>query len=129
MNRIQQVLIGAACVIAGHVAPLAAAEKQLITGHPRLYFTAADLPRLRALRDSGIHAKIWANLARSADWCAQQPVRQEWIPTIVPDPQYENLYDRFYATMHDTAIVEHLAFASALSDPAKDPYFESRAIG
>ena len=83
------------------------------------------MPRLRALRESGIHANIWANLTRSADWCAEQPVRHEWIPTIENDPQYENLYDRFYAAMHDTAIVEQLAFASSLSDPEQDPYFEA----
>jgi hypothetical protein len=105
-------------------ASLAAATPQIVTDHPRLYYTAAELPRLRALRESGIHAKIWSNITRSADWCAKQPVRQEWIPTIETDPQYENLYDRFYAAMHDTAIVEHLAFASSLSDPANDPYFE-----
>jgi hypothetical protein len=125
MRRIQHLCFAAFCVLATQVAPLAAAEKQFVTGHPRLYFTADELPRLRALRESGMHAKIWANLTRSANWCAQQPVRQEWIPTIVPDPQFENLYDRFYATMHDTAIVEQLAFASTLSDPTNDPYFES----
>lgn len=92
--------------------------------HPRLYFTEADLPELRAQRNSGVHAKIWANLARSADWCARQVPRAEWIPSIAPDPQFENLYDRFYAAMHDAAIVEQLAFASALSSPEKDPYFE-----
>src|SRR4051812_43600230 len=88
--------------------------------HPRLYFTAADLPRLRDLKKSGTHAKIWTNLAKSADWCAQQTPRTQWIPTAEPDPQFENLYDRFYAAMHDAAIVEHLAFASALSDPNED---------
>jgi hypothetical protein len=94
-------------------------------GHPRLYFTADQLPRLREVRESSdVHAKIWVNLTRSADWCAAQPVRQEWIPTIEPDPQFENLYDRFYAAMHDMAIVEHLAFASVLSDPADDKYFD-----
>ena len=66
---------------------------------------------------------IWRNLQASADWCLQQPPRTEWIPTAADDPQYENLYDRFYAAMHDLAIVETLAFASALSDPASDPYF------
>jgi hypothetical protein len=96
-----------------------------VTNHPRLYFTKDDLPRLRSLRQSGVHAQIWANLANSADWCAQQTPRKEWIPTAENDPQFENLYDRFYATMHDTAIVEHLAFASILSDPANDPYFEA----
>lgn len=95
------------------------------THHPRLYFTAAELPHLRSLRTTGDHARIWANLAKSADWCAQQAPRSEWIPTIDPDPQFENLYDRFYAAMHDAAIVEHLAFASSLSDPEHDPYFNA----
>ena len=58
-----------------------------------------------------MHARIWENLIRSADWCRQQPPRAEWIPTLADDPQYENLYDRFYAAMHDMAIIEHLAFA------------------
>ncbi|HZW33387.1 MAG TPA: DUF4962 domain-containing protein [Isosphaeraceae bacterium] len=102
----------------------AAGRGQAVAGHPRLYLTADDLPRLRALRTQGSHARIWANLTQSADWCARQAPRTEWIPTKVPDPIYENLYDRFYAAMHDMAIVEHLAFASVLSDPSSDPYFE-----
>jgi hypothetical protein len=93
--------------------------------HPRLYFTAADLPQLRELQKSGIHKQIWANMTRSADWCVQQTPRTEWIPTITPDPQFENLYDRFYATMHDAAIVEHLTFTSALSNPEHDLYFDA----
>jgi len=93
--------------------------------HPRLYFTKAELPRLRKLRLSGQHAKIWANLTQSADWCKSQPPRKKWIPTLTDDPQYENLYDRFYAAMHDMAVIEHLAFASALSDPDDDPYYEA----
>ena len=72
----------------------------------------------------GRASRIWANLSASADWCALQTPRTKWIPSVVPDPRFENLYDRFYAAMHDTAIVEHLAFASALSEPAHDPYFE-----
>jgi hypothetical protein len=95
-----------------------------LTEHPRLYFTSADLPRLRSLRTTGVPARIWANLAASADWCARQTPRNEWIPTVAPDPIFENLYDRFYAAMHDMAIIEHLAFASALSDRDHDPYFE-----
>jgi hypothetical protein len=93
--------------------------------HPRLYFQAVDLPALRALRKSGVHAQIWRNLTESADWCAQQPIRSAWIPTIADDPKFENLYDRFYGAMHDTAIVEHLAFVSALSDPESDCYFDA----
>lgn len=103
----------------------ATAEPTHVVHHPRLYFTAADLPQLRAQRTSGVHAQIWANLTRSADWCAQQVPRSEWIPTIENDPQFENLYDRFYAAMHDASIVEHLAFASTLSNPEADPYFEA----
>ena len=95
-----------------------------LTEHPRLYFTSADLPKLRRARTQGVHARIWKNLTESADWCARQTPRTEWIPTISPDPIYQNLYDRFYAAMHDMAIVEHLAFASALSDPEHDTYFE-----
>jgi hypothetical protein len=94
-----------------------------LTDHPRLYFTSADLPRLRKLRTAGVPARIWANLTASADWCALQTPRSKWIPSVAPDPIFENLYDRFYAAMHDMAIVEHLAFASALSDRDHDPYF------
>src|SRR3954469_20193428 len=101
-----------------------AAEPTPEVHHPRLYFTAADLPQLRDLRKSGVHAKIWANMIGSADWCAQQSPRTEWIPTAEKDPEFENLYDRFYAAMHDAAIVEHLAFTSALSNPSNDRYFD-----
>lgn len=102
-----------------------AAEPTREVNHPRLYFTAADLPRLRELRKAGVHAQIWSNMTKSADWCAKQTPRTEWIPTAEKDPQFENLYDRFYATMHDAAIVEHLAFTSALSTPADDHYFDA----
>src|SRR5215212_2462245 len=101
------------------------AEPTLEVHHPRLFFTAADLPQLRELKKSGVHAKIWENITTSADWCAQQTPRIEWITTIEKDPQFENLYDRFYAAMHDAAIVEHLAFTSALSNPADDRYFDA----
>ncbi len=93
--------------------------------HPRLYFTSTDLPQLRDLHKSGVHALIWCNMTRSADWCVQQVPRTEWIPTVASDPQFENLYDRFYAAMHDAAIVEHLAFTSALSNPSDDKYFDA----
>jgi hypothetical protein len=93
--------------------------------HPRLYFAAAELPPLRALQSTNVHARIWSNLTASADWCAQQVPRTEWIPTLENDPQFENLYDRFYAAMHDAAIVEHLAFAAALSKPDDNRYAEA----
>lgn len=92
--------------------------------HPRLYFTGQDLSKIRATRAAGRRESIWRNMVESADWCSRQVPRKEWIPTIANDPQYENLYDRFYAAMHDMAIVETLAFASAFSDPTADPYFE-----
>ncbi len=94
----------------------------VLRGHPRLYFTAAELAELRDRKHSGVHARIWKNLTRSADWCARQIPRSEWIPPAEDDPQFENLYDRFYAAMHDMAIVEHLAFADALADPSDDRY-------
>lgn len=102
-----------------------AAEPVDDNNHPRLYFTAPDLPQLRELKKSGTHAKIWANMIRSADWCAQQTPRTEWIASVENDPQFENLYDRFYAAMHDAAIVEHLVFTSTLSDPNDDHYFDA----
>src|SRR5437867_6191228 len=87
--------------------------------HPRLYFTAHDLPQLRQLRAKSVHAKIWTNIAESADWCVAQKPRAKWIEPITPDLRYENLYDRFYAIMGDLAITEHLAFAYALSGEAR----------
>jgi hypothetical protein len=115
-------LVVCIAVVGFSVAALAAEPTP--SEHPRLYFSASDLPRLVELRDSGVHRQIWANLTRSADWCAAQPVRQEWLPSAAVDPQFENLYDRFYATMRDTAIIEHLALTSALSNAEDDPYFE-----
>jgi Domain of unknown function (DUF4962) len=113
-------LCGFACATENEALP---PTSHVLTEHPRLYFTAADLPRLRGQRRSGVPAQIWRNLTESADWCLKQQPRTEWIPTLSPDPKFENLYDRFYAAMHDMAIIEHLAFASALSDPEHDPYF------
>jgi hypothetical protein len=83
--------------------------------HPRLYFTARELPRLRELRRHGMHAIIWKNLIESADWCLTKTPRTTWIPPVAPDPIYENLYDRFYGIMGDLAITEHLSFAYALT--------------
>ncbi|MBI3850297.1 MAG: DUF4962 domain-containing protein [Verrucomicrobia bacterium] len=87
--------------------------------HPRLYFTANDLPALRADRFHGERKFIWRNLAQSADWCLTQTPRADWIAPVTPDPRYENLYDRFYAIMGDLAITEHLAFAYAFSGNEK----------
>src|SRR3954452_15570456 len=97
--------------------------------HPRLYFTAADLPQLRAKRkNTEAVARIWANMTKSADWCIKQKPRDEWIPTLDKDPQFENLYDRFYAAMHDAAIVEHLALTSALSEAEETRYFPAAKL-
>lgn len=87
--------------------------------HPRLYFKAEDLPRLRELRKSGVHALIWKNLAKSADWCLTKAPRKDWIAPVSPDPVYLNLYNRFYGMMQDMAIMEHLAFAYAYSGDSR----------
>ena len=81
--------------------------------HPRLFFSSEELARLRVDRTRGVRARIWRNLAESADWCLTRKPRTEWIAPVTPDPVYENLYDRFYAMMHDMAVMEHLAFAYA----------------
>jgi len=68
---------------------------------------------------------MWHNMVTSAEWCQKKEPRTEWIPTFKDDPNYVNLYNRFYAAMSDMAIVEHLALTSALSDPAVDPFFDA----
>lgn len=83
--------------------------------HPRLLFTRDELSWLRAAKATGYHATVWANVVASAEWCLSRPVRSEWIAPRQPDPIYENLYDRFYAMMHDMAIAEHLAITAAIS--------------
>ena len=42
-------------------------------------------------------------------------MRTRWIAPVADDPDYENLYDRFYGLMSDAAIVEQLAFAALLT--------------
>jgi hypothetical protein len=96
-------------------------QQSVITGHPRLYFTPEELERLRGLRHTGEHARIWRNLADSADWCLEQTPRTAWIAPASPDPIYLNLYDRFFGMMFDMAAMEHLAFAYAYS--GEDRYF------
>ena len=105
------VLLATLCARADDARPLG--------GHPRLYFTSEELSRLRDSRSEPGHAKIWANIRDSAAWCLAKAPRTEWIAPIADDPNYENLYDRFYAMMQDMAITEHLAFAYALSGDAR----------
>src|SRR4051812_43798585 len=59
-----------------------------VTGHPRLYFTRDDLPRLRQLRSTGVHQQVWENIRASADWALTHKPRHEWIAPITPDPIY-----------------------------------------
>jgi len=101
------------------VPPASGLQPAASPSHPLLYFTAADLPRLRDLRSAGLHAQVWKNIEQSAAWCLTQTPRKQWIAPVAPDPIYENLYDRFYAIMADLAITEHLAFAYALSGEAR----------
>lgn len=84
--------------------------------HPRLYFDRSELAALRACRDTGHHAVIWRNLAADAQRYTSGTPPLDWIAPQAVDPRYENLYDRFYAMMSDSAIVEQLAFASAYGD-------------
>ena len=116
MLALAHVLCGETAAIEGGGSQAPAAGKPV---HPRLYFNGDDLARLRALRTEGVHARIWNNIASSAEWCLSQSPRKNWIAPVEPDPIYENLYDRFYAIMADLAITEHLAFAYALSGEAR----------
>ncbi len=123
MNRIQLLLLTGGVVVATAMSAQGAENQPPATGHPRLYFTADDLPRLRALRAAGLHAYIWRNMISSAQWCMTQSPCTEWIAPVVPDPDDLNRYDRLYAAMHDAAIVEHLAFAYAYTGESQ--YFDA----
>ncbi len=103
----------------GRIKPLlciliALASLAAAPAHPRLYFTPDELTHLRNIRDQGLHAVMYRNLIASADWCLTQPVRHDWIAPVTSDPIYENLYDRFYAIMHDMAVMEHLSLCLVL---------------
>jgi hypothetical protein len=83
-----------------------------------LWFTDSELDALRADRERGSRARIWRNLMADARaWQARAP-RPQGISLHADDPDYENLYDRFYAIMSDAAIVEHLGFVARVSGEA-----------
>ncbi len=91
------------------------------TGHPRLFLTKAELPALRADRTEPGRGAIWNHIEVSAHRLGSHQPRSRWLPPRSPDPDYENLYDRFYAAMTDVAITEHLAFAAVIGgDPHLD---------
>ncbi|HJN18750.1 MAG TPA: DUF4962 domain-containing protein, partial [Armatimonadota bacterium] len=108
-----------ASLCVGLLATLGSAAPGQIQGHPRLYFTSDELQKLRELRTKGVHARIYQNIIESAEWCLGREPRTEWIAPVTPDPIYLNLYDRFYAMMHDMAVMEPLAFAHAYSEDAR----------
>lgn len=87
--------------------------------HPRLFFTPEDLPALKEKTETGYSKTIWSNLIESAEWCLTKTPRSEWIAPEADDPDYENLYDRFYAMMGDMAVTEHLAFAAAVGEETR----------
>jgi hypothetical protein len=97
---------------------------QIITDHPRLYFTKSELQELRVAKDKCARKIILENMLESARWCVDRPLRKEWIPSVADDPIYENLYDRFYGMMQDMATTEHLAFTAAYT---ADPCFINAA--
>lgn len=99
--------------------PPMTARAQNQPSHPRLFFDGSRLEQLRQARRTGVHRLMWRNMMASADWCLQRPLRKHWIAPVSPDPIYLNLYDRFYAMMHDMAVMEHLAFAYAYSRDAR----------
>ena len=112
-NPRQTLVLGLLIVAA--VAVLGTTAKAQPSGHTYLYFDEADLPALRDGRWSGRREKIWQNVATSAEECLTLSPRTEWIPPVVPDPIYENLFDRNYAILSDMAVTEHLGLAYALS--------------
>src|SRR5438309_1339219 len=48
--------------------------------HPRLYFDSRQQAELRRLRTEPGHAKIWTNIAESAEWCLSKTPRTNWGP-------------------------------------------------
>src|SRR5262249_54553777 len=80
---------------------------------PRLYVTPDEAAVLRNARDE--RARIRRNVIAGARNVARLPVRRRWIAPIADDPDYENLYDRFYAVMTDAAVLEQLGLAAVIS--------------
>jgi hypothetical protein len=80
---------------------------------PRLYITVEEAVAIRAARDR--RSRILRNVVASAVEASRLPMRARWIAPVVDDPDYENLYDRFYGVMSDAAILEQLAFAALLT--------------
>lgn len=85
---------------------------------PRLFVTNATLETIRSRRRTGLSGRIWRNLRASALDCVSRPVRGVGIEPIVDDPDYENLYERFYAIMSDAAELEHASWAAAVEPNA-----------
>ncbi len=117
--RVQSLLVLGFIVLPSPSTEVGLAQESLAADHPRLFFTEEERDRLWENRDRGIRPLIWKNLAESAEWCLTKSPREEWIEPLADDPIYENLYDRFYAMMMDMSIIEHLAFAYALSGEEK----------
>jgi len=82
----------------------------MVVDHHRLLFDGDELARLRARRDLPVCRRLWRNVMEGSRWRLTRPLRTEWIGPVSPDPDYLNLYDRFYAMMHDMAVMEHLSF-------------------
>jgi hypothetical protein len=80
-----------------------------------IWFGPGERERLDLARCTGSGARIWRNLLADAKALAPRRPRTRGIDPIAEDPDYENLYDRFYAIMSDGAELEHLSFAARLS--------------
>lgn len=86
-------------------------------GEARLFTSRDELGAIRRRMRSGLSRRIWRNLRASAIACTARQPRLVGIEPVDDDPNYENLYDRFYAMMSDAAELEHLAWATAV-DPS-----------
>lgn len=89
----------------------------VLAGHPRLYFSAAELPGLRAKRESGAAARIWANVVASAEWCRDQKPRSEWTPTLADDPLYPRLSELERTEIRETILAVGRAYFVFFQEP------------